>query len=185
MRKLLLSLSCLALFLLAGNASASCGSVSFYNYGGFTRYFLPNDLSTADTDDCWDKSGVTYTSMSCSFTGYGLIAYGSTLEYSFVVPSSSGSGTSFELDFDVDATSPSQHFYDSINAYVAVTHGGQTSWTTIYQHTGVQSDVNCGSPYGSFTAYEGDTVEIYFYGGSADSNPNDRVSYVRVYRYNS
>jgi hypothetical protein len=161
--------SLLLAVLVPGSAYANhnCSAAPYYvNVGPVPYYeYTKNDLTDAGDASCWIlQTGWTAGTLNSTcapdtdgweFTG----GNNKTMTHTFTVGANDFGSSNWSLSFDVDFVDPNDDWYSQLKVQVLVTHNGSTTTRTIYSRNGLQGD-DCGSYYNSFSAVNGDTVQV-------------------------
>ena len=186
MRKGVLALSLLTIAAFAGNALAyNCSSAPVYLAIGPGYYeYTHNPLNTCDSS-CWTKDSGIYCRQNSSCYGnpymWSFEAFSQTLTQSVSVGASDSGTNSWELDWNVDLSSPQASWWDRLEVSVSVLHNGQyTNYN--WAHGGSQGNLNCTGQYISFNAQNGDTIYITFTGSRGYTDAKILLGEVHIYR---
>lgn len=155
------------------NAYAGCPTQTGPYYSGFWVWFdFDFDTSCAST-----TGNVSTSTLSCySFPSYQWNYGSGSVDYQMTVPG--GVYPNFSVSVFVDFSDPHSYSGDAIAATVIAMHGSTVTHSeTIFIHQGNQGSLSCARfDSSSFTASNGDTIEVSLTGQSYYSDASMQIS---------
>lgn len=136
---------------------------------------------------CFSGSGATSALLSCGFGGYSFgTGSSSSASWTFTVPADGTTivagdhyyrMSNWSVAMKVDFDSPTQSFWDWVQAKVYVNHNGTITQTTVFTLAGnTATSQGCGNKSANFSATNGDTITVTVSVSKLDPNANIKVS---------
>jgi hypothetical protein len=148
-----------------------------------TYYIFPYSFDDYSPDpSCVSATGsVSNSTLWCyNYPAWSIGSNVALIRYTFT---SQNTYSFWEMDALVEFNDPTNSTSNWFEMWAYVTHNGSTTSTLLYSWDGTDGDISCQRPGGSFSAANGDSVEIAIYARKQSSTANIQISAPYIYAY--